>query len=141
MRLLKVIAALAAVSTLAACGANAGGSADPLPLTRGVYLEAGSDCSTVAYGANPPPIEYFGDKFLSWVSGSSPLHLVGMAVKSANRTEGNTYAVAIRLLGAPATASVQPDMTMTFTIVGDKEFAITNGDAKTYRWCTDKIPV
>ena len=140
MRIFKAIAALTALAAIAACSANAGAAPDPLPLVRGAYLEVGTDCSTLAYGANPPPIEYLGDKFLSWVSGSSPIHLVAMAVKSATKREGNSYEVTMHLLGAPATASVQSEMTMIFNITSDKEFVITNGDAKTYRWCADKIP-
>ncbi len=140
MRILKAIAALTALSALAACSANAGAPADPLPLVRGVYLETGVDCATIAYGANPPPLEYLGDKFLGWISGNSPIHLVAMVIQSASKTEGNSYAVAMHLLGAPANMGVQSTMTMTFTVTSDKEFVITNGDAKTYRWCADKIP-
>jgi hypothetical protein len=141
VRILKAITAFTALAALAACSANAGSaSADPLPLLRGVYLETGADCSTMSYEANPPPVEYFGDKFLSSVSGSSPVHLIAMAIQSATKTEGNTYAVAMHLLGAPANMGMQSTMTMTFTVTSDKEFAITSGDAKSYRWCADKIP-
>ena len=140
MRILKAITAFTALAAMTACSANAGASADPLPLLRGVYLETGADCSTIVYGANPPPIEYLGDKFLSWVSGSSPIHLVAMAVQSATKTDGNSYAVVMHLLGAPAGRGFQSEMTMAFTVSSDREFVINNGDAKTYRWCTDKIP-
>lgn len=141
MHRLKSVTAVAALAAVAACSANAGASADPLPLARGVFLETGAECSSLRYGVNPPPLEYLGDKFLSWISGSEPVAFVAMPITSVTMVDGNNYEVALRLVGVPARAGVSPDQTMVFNTTNDKEFSFPNGDGKTYRWCADKIPV
>lgn len=125
---------------LAACGANAGASPDPLPLARGVFLEAGVDCAALQYGLNPPPLEYLGDKFLSWISGSSPVEFVAMPIKSVTAVGDNIHEVQLRLVGVPSRVGPSLDQTMMFNITSDREFSLPNGDGKTYRWCADKIP-